>query len=115
VGVHLAGKHALKLELLDLETQAIDVRLDFLGRAGIGFFRGEIEKFRRIAQALLQPVQAADDLFEFGALLAQFLSAIRVIPNAGLLELALYFLQALVPIVVIKDTSSKSRCAPRDL
>jgi hypothetical protein len=32
-----------------------------------------------------------------------------------LLELALYFLQTLVFVVVIKDTSSKSRCAPRDL
>jgi len=54
-------------------------------------------------------------LFELGPLLPQFLSAIRVVPNAGLLELTLYFLQPLVFVVVIKDTSSKSRCAPRDL
>jgi len=60
-------------------------------------------------------VQAAYDLLEFGAFLPQFLGAIRVVPNAGLLELALYFLQPLVFVVVIKDTSSKSRCALRDL
>jgi len=54
-------------------------------------------------------------LLELGALLTQFLSAIRVVPDAGLLEFALYFLQSLVFVVVIKDTSSKSRCAPRDL
>jgi hypothetical protein len=60
-------------------------------------------------------VQAADDRLEFGALLAQFLRALRVIPDARLLEFAGYFLKALVLIVVIKDTSSRSRCAPRDL
>jgi hypothetical protein len=49
------------------------------------------------------------------AFLAQFLGAFRIIPDAGLFELALYFLQPLVLVVVIKDTSSKSRCAPRDL
>jgi hypothetical protein len=115
VRIHFAGKHALKFEFLDLDTQAIDVGLDFLSRSRIGFFRGQIEKFSRIAQAPRQAVQAADDLLEFGALPAKFLSTIGVIPNSGLLKLAFYFLKALVPIVVIKDTSSKSRCAPRDL
>jgi len=54
-------------------------------------------------------------LVELGALLAEFLRAFRVVPDAGLFEFALYFLQAFVFIVVIKDTSSKSRYAPRDL
>jgi hypothetical protein len=54
-------------------------------------------------------------LFELGAFLAELLSSIRIVPDAGLLELAGYFLEALVLVVVIKDTSSKSRCAPRDL
>jgi hypothetical protein len=54
-------------------------------------------------------------LLELGAFPAQLLSAIRVVPDAGLLELALYFLQTFEFVVVIKDTSSKSRCAPRDL
>jgi hypothetical protein len=54
-------------------------------------------------------------MFQLGAFLAELLSPIRVIPDAWLLELAGYFLQALVLVVVIKDTSSRSRCAPRDL
>jgi len=54
-------------------------------------------------------------LFEFGTLLPELLRALRIVPNAGLLEFALYFLETLVFVVVIKDTSSKSRCAPRDL
>jgi hypothetical protein len=54
-------------------------------------------------------------LFQPGAFLAEILSAIGIIPNAGLFEFAAYFLKTLVFIVVIKDTSSRNRCAPRDL
>ena len=37
-------------------------------------------------------IQADDDLLEFGALLAQFLRALRVVPDARLLEFPGYFL-----------------------
>jgi hypothetical protein len=60
-------------------------------------------------------IQAVDHLFEPRAFLAEILRAFRVIPDAGLLEFANYFLQSLALIVVIKDTSSRKRCAPRDL
>jgi hypothetical protein len=60
-------------------------------------------------------IQTDDDLLEFGALLAEFLRALRVIPDARLLEFAGYFLQTLIFIVVIKDTSSRNRRVPRDL
>jgi hypothetical protein len=105
----------LEFEFFDLQVQSVEVRLDFLGRPGIGLFDGQLQKFRRIAQAELEAIQTAYHLLELGALLPQFLGSIRVIPDAGLLEFAFYFLQALMPVVVIKDTSSKSRCAPRDL
>jgi hypothetical protein len=54
-------------------------------------------------------------LLELGALLAEFLCTVRVVPDARLFEFPNYFLQTLVLVVVIKDTSSKSRSAPRDL
>jgi hypothetical protein len=56
-----------------------------------------------------------DDFFQLGALPSQLLRAFRVIPNAGLLELAGYFLKVLALVVVIKDTSSRIGFAPRDL
>ena len=46
---------------------------------------------------------------------SQLLRSIGGIPDSGLLELALYFLQPLMLVVVIKDTSSKRRCARRGL
>jgi hypothetical protein len=115
VRVHLAGKHALELELLDLEAEAIDVSLDVGGRVRVRLDRDQIEELRRVAQGALEAIQATDHLLELGALLAEFLCAVRVAPNAGLLELALYFLQALMLVIVIKDTSSRNRCVPRDL
>jgi hypothetical protein len=60
-------------------------------------------------------IQVVDHPFELRAFFAEFLRAIRVVPDAGLLELASYFLKALVLAVVIKDTPSRSRCDPRDL
>jgi hypothetical protein len=56
-----------------------------------------------------------DDVLELRALLAEFLRALRILPNIRLLELPGDFLQALVLVVVIKDTSSRTACAPRDL
>jgi hypothetical protein len=37
-------------------------------------------------------IQADDDLLEFGALLAQLLRTLRLVPDARLLEFAGYFL-----------------------
>jgi hypothetical protein len=101
--------------LFDLERQTIDVSLDLLGRPSVRLVGGQFQEFRRIAQGAPEAIQAAYDLLELGAFLPQLLSAIRVVPDAGLLELAFYFLKPLVFVVVIKDTSSKSRCALRDL
>jgi hypothetical protein len=84
VGIHLAGKHALELELLDLEPKAVDVRLDSLDRAGVALGVREIEQFRGVGQASRQSVQAADHLLELGAFLAEILRALGSIPNPGL-------------------------------
>jgi hypothetical protein len=62
-----------------------------------------------------ETVEAPHHLFELGTLASEFLGPVRVVPDAGLFELAGYFLKAFVLVVVIKDTSSRSRCAPRDL
>jgi hypothetical protein len=60
-------------------------------------------------------IETVDHPFELRALLAKLLRALRVVPDARLLELARYFLETFVLVVVIKDTSSRTLCAPRDL
>jgi hypothetical protein len=56
-----------------------------------------------------------DDVLELRTLLAELLRPLRILPYIGLLELAGDFLQLLALVVVIKDTSSRTACAPRDL
>jgi hypothetical protein len=60
-------------------------------------------------------IETVDDFLELCALLAELLRALRIVPDARLLELARYFLKPFVLVVVIKDTSSRNPCAPRDL
>jgi hypothetical protein len=86
-----------------------------LGGFQIRFRGGQLQQFRRIIQAAFEMIQAADDLLESCALPAQLLSTIRVVPDSRLLEFARYLLKSLVLIVVIKDTSSRNWCVPRDL
>jgi hypothetical protein len=113
--IHFPRKHACELEPFHIACQRPRIRFDPVGGARVGFRRGHLQELAGVAQAARQAIQTVDDLFEFGALPAEFLGALRVIPDSGLLEFAVYFLQPLVLIIVIKDTSSKSLCAPRDL
>ena len=59
-----------------------------VGAPAVRLLRGQIEQLAGVAQAALEAVQAADDLLEFGAFLAEFLRALRVVPDARLLEFA---------------------------
>jgi hypothetical protein len=115
VRVHLARKHPLELEPLDVGLEARHVLLDFIGCFGIRLFGGQFQQLGAIAQAAGEFVQGIDDTLELGAFLTEFLSAVGVVPYSGLLELAGYFLEAFVLVVVIKDTSSRIRYVPRDL
>jgi hypothetical protein len=54
-------------------------------------------------------------LFELRTFPPEVLGPVGVIPNSRLLELAGYFLKAFALVVVIKDTSSRIGCVPRDL
>ena len=125
VTVIVAGARA-GLEIYEYAPRQVKLAVTGLGGAGKSqvaqmmkalraFLGGQLQNLAGIAQAERQPVQTGDDLLEFRALPAQFLRALGVVPDSGLLEFAGYFLQALALVVVIKDTSSKSRYAPRDL
>ncbi len=113
--VHLAREHALELQPLHRRGQRSHVGFDLGGGVQVGFGGNQLQQFRGIPQAARQAVETVDHLLQSGALPAQFLRALRLVPDAGLFQLAGYFLQAFAFVVVIKDTSSRTRCAPRDL
>jgi hypothetical protein len=71
--------------LLDLEAQSVHIGFDSLNRALVRFGRREIEQLGGVGQAARQAIQSTHDLLELGAFLAEILSALRAVPNAGLL------------------------------
>jgi hypothetical protein len=98
-----------------LGGQAHGVSLDLVGRPAVGLFGRKLEQFPGVAKASREPVQAIDDTLQLRSFFPEFLRAFRVVPDARLLEFAGYLLEAFVLVIVIKDTSSRSRCVPRDL
>jgi hypothetical protein len=115
VRIHLAGEHALELELFHFRGKAHGIGFDFNGGAFVVFGSRQFQEFAGIGKSPRQPIQARNHQFEPGALLAEFLRAVGAVPDSRLFELARYFLQSLLLVVVIKDTPSRSRFAPRVL
>ena len=91
------------------------VPFDFVGCPGIGLVGRELQQLPRVAQPPADPVQTLNYALQFRSLPSQFLGAVSVVPDTGLFEFPGYFLEALVLVIVIKDTSSRNRCVPRDL
>jgi hypothetical protein len=106
VGVHLAGEHALELELRDLALEPAGVLLDRGDRAGVGFGLGELEQLARLDDTAVQLLEGADDALELGALAAELLGPLRVLPDGRVLEFAQDLRQALLAALVVKGTPS---------
>jgi len=102
--VHLAGEHALEFQLLDVLLVALHVGHHRQGGVLVLLALGQFQQFGRTAQAIQHHGDAADGLVEHGALAAQGLGALRVVPDVGQLQLAIDFFQTLLLGVVVKDT-----------
>jgi hypothetical protein len=105
----------LELQPFNFRGESGGVPFDFVGRPGIGLVGREFEQLSRVAQPPADPVQTLNDALQLRPLPSQFFGAVSIVPDAGLFEFPGYFLEALVLVVVIKDTSSRNQCVPRDL
>ena len=105
----------MELEAFHFRGESGGIPFDFVGRPGIGLVGRELQQLARVAQPPADPVQTLNDALQLRSLPSQFLSAVGIVPNTGLFEFPGYFLETLVLVIVIKDTSSRNRCAPRDL
>lgn len=105
----------MELQAFHLGRESGGVPLNLVGCPGIRLVGRKFQQFSRVSQPAADAVQTLDDALELRPLPPQFLGAIGVVPDAGLFEFPGYFLEALVFVVVIKDTSSRNRCVPRDL
>jgi len=104
VRVHLARKHALEFELLDLRRQAIDVIRHGECRTVVVLRLGEFEQLVGPAQPFAERADAVDDAIELRAFLAELLSTLGIVPDIRIFELAPYFLEPFALGLVVKDT-----------
>jgi hypothetical protein len=105
----------LELEPLHFRGESGGVAFDFDGGPRIRLLRRKFEQLARLAQPPGDPVQTLNDAFQLRPLPPEFLGAVGIVPNTGLFEFPSYLLKAFVLVIVIKDTSSRNRCVPRDL
>jgi len=105
----------LELQAFHFRGESSGVPFDFVGRPGIGLVGRDLQQLSRVAQPPADPVQTLNDALQLRSLPSQFLGAVSIVPDAGLFEFPGYFLKPFVLVFVIKDTSSRNRCVPRDL
>jgi hypothetical protein len=113
VRVHLATEHALELELAHGRLEAGALLLELCRGALVALGLGHREQLERVARAVAGAVEFADGLGEADAFLAQFLGTLGLGPDLRVLELADYFFEAITLVIVLKETPSRRRNAPR--
>jgi hypothetical protein len=104
VRIHLAGKHALEFQRLDLARDSLDIGGNRRDGAFVLLGFGQLQQFVRAAQAIVQAADAVDYLVELRALLAELLGTLGVVPDVRIFKLAANFLETFLLRLVVKDT-----------
>jgi hypothetical protein len=104
VRIHLAGEHALELELVDAARIALDVLGDRVGGVLVVFQLDEVEQLVGSSQPLAQAADAVDGLVEQRAFASQRLGAFGIVPDIGAFQFPIDFFQAFDLGVVVKET-----------
>ena len=111
--VHLAGEHALELQLLDGNGVLLDIGHDRVEGVLVAFHFGEIEELAGVLQGLLKIADADHDLLQLGAFAAELLGVLRVVPDVRAFQLAGHFLKTFDLAVVVKETPEAGTAAAR--
>jgi hypothetical protein len=104
--IHLAGEHALELQLFHALFVAIDIGNDRVGGVFVILGFDQLQQLAGSCKAVGERADAVDRLVEQGALAAQRLRPLRIVPDVGVFQLAFYFFQAFALGVVVKGTPS---------
>jgi hypothetical protein len=115
VRVHLAAEHAFEFELAYACLESAGVALNIARRGFIIFELGEFEQCARIADSGVGAVELLDLRTQARAFAAELLGAIVRAPNCRVLKLATDLFETFLLAIVLKETPSRRRRAPRDL
>jgi len=115
VRVHLAAEHALEFQLAYACFERAGVALDITRNALIVLAFRHIQQRGGIAYGATGAVEVLEFDRQTRTFPAEFLGADRVAPDGRIFKFATYFFEALFFSIVLKETPSRRRHAPRDL
>jgi hypothetical protein len=115
VQVHLAAEHALEFELAHLRLERAGVAFDVARRGFVVLALGQLEQLARVADGGVGAIELLELRAQARAFAPEFLRPVRCAPDLRVLQFARDFLEPLLLAVVLKETPSRRRRAPRDL
>ena len=110
--VHLAAEHPTQLELADFSLDLGQVTLDLDGDRLVALRFGEFEQFDGVDDGAGRGVHLRGLGRELGALLAELLRLLRLLPDCGVFELPADLFETFLLQVVVKETPVRSARAP---
>jgi hypothetical protein len=107
-------EHPAKLEVFDRALEVCRILVHAFQRRFVVLVARDLEKLLRVAHAVSELFQRADDAFERFSFLAEVLRALRLVPDVGVFGEACDFAQAQFLPIEVKDTSAaRARGSPR--
>jgi len=111
VRIQRIGEHAPEFERGDVLFEPGRFAPELLERGVVRVRRSQLEKLVGIGDAAGDAVERLDDRLEPLLFLAEFLSALRVVPQLGIFERAVQCVETGLLRLVVKDTSAARRLA----
>jgi hypothetical protein len=98
------AEHAAEFQLGQIFLETGQLGDDIAHCAFVVFFDGHVQQVAAIGQASVQFVEGIDDLRQRRTLAAQLLGVFRFVPDTRIFKLAIDLSQALMLLIVVKDT-----------
>jgi hypothetical protein len=97
-----------------MRVETLHVRDHRLRGLFVALAFGQVQQLAGFGQSVLQAGDAVDVFLQAGALSAQGLGVVGVVPDIRAFQLAVYFFQALTLGFVVKDTPEAKPAVPGD-
>jgi len=105
------AEHAAEFELFEDSAQTVQLGSHIINGALIIFFDCHVEQVARVGKSAIEVIDGFDNLRQGGAFTAQALGVFGLVPDVRVFELAVYFDETIMLLIVVKDTPELTGCA----